>query len=309
MSDDVKTDDQVAEQPTPQQASTGTKPVILVGVDGSEDGLRAARFAARAAHGRATVHLVHAVDDAVLAGAWGVVYDPTILQQAGERAVTAAVDAAVGAGIDKADVTSEVVLGNAASVLARLSEKASLMVLGRRSVSGLERMFVGSTSVATVANTKCPTVVISQASNPDPTGKYGVIVVGVDPGSHAVNTLKWALAEAKVRGAKVEVVHVVEPRTTGLFGRGKPSEEAKQQQIEAATQGVKSLVAAEQAEYGDVPTEVEILYGNPVDALVDRTGHSDLLVLGVQRPGPGRTVGGTVRGLMAHSQAPMCLIP
>lgn len=286
-----------------------TKPMILVGVDGSEDGLRATRYAARIADDKATVHLVHVVDDAVLAGAWGVVYDPTILQQAGERAVATALEAAADAGLDRSAVTTEVILGNAASVLARLSEKASLMVLGRRSVSGLERMFVGSTSVATVASAKCPTVVISQATNPDPTGKYSVIVVGVNPGAHAESTLEWALAEAEARESRLDVVHVVEPKTTRLFGRGKPTEQAKQEQLDAATKGVHDLLAKLSAGHPGVETQVEILYGNPVDSLVSRTGHADLLVLGIQNPGPGRTVGGTIRGLMAHSQAPICLIP
>ncbi len=292
-----------------EQQAVDTRPMILVGVDGSEDGLRATRYGARVAGTRARLHLVHSVDDAVLAGAWGVVYDPTILQQAGEKATEVAVAAALETGIDPGQVTSEVVLGNAAAVLARQSEKAALMVLGRRSVSGIERMFVGSTSVAAVAAAHCPTVIVSQAVNPDPTGQYGRVVVGLDAGPHAGRTLEWAMAEAQARGAKLEVVHVSEPKSTGFFGRGAVTEEAKQTQMRAARQGVDELVGAARAKMPDVEVSVEILYGNPVDALVGRTGHADLLVLGVQEPGPGRAVGGTVRGLMAHSQSPICLIP
>ncbi len=217
-----------------EQQAPDTRPMILVGVDGSEDGLRATRYGARVAGTRARLHLVHAVDDAVLAGAWGVVYDPTILQQAGEKATEAAVAAALETGIDAGQVTSEVVLGNAAAVLARQSETAALMVLGRRSVSGIERMFVGSTSVAAVASAHCPTVVVSQAVNPDPTGQYGRVVVGLDAGPHAGRTLEWAMAEAQARGAKLEVVHVSEPKSTGFFGRGAVTDEAKRTQMEAA---------------------------------------------------------------------------
>ena len=50
------------------------RPVIVAGVDGSEDGLRAVRFAARAAKmvdGECL--FVNAVGDTLMAGAWGVV--------------------------------------------------------------------------------------------------------------------------------------------------------------------------------------------------------------------------------------------
>ena len=292
-----------------EQQTADTRPMIIVGVDGSEDGLRATRYGARVAGKRARLHLVHAVDDAVLAGAWGVVYDPTILQQAGEKATEAAVQAALDTGIDPNQVTSEVVLGNAAAVLARQSESAALMVLGRRAVSGLERMFVGSTSVAAVASAHCPTVIISQAVNPDPTGQYGRVVVGLDAGPHAGRTLEWAMAEAQARGAKLEVVHVSEPKSTGLFGRGNVTDEAREAQMKAAREGVTALVDEARAKMPDVEVSVDVLYGNPVDALVGRTGHADLLVLGIQSPSPARAVGGTIRGLMAHSQSPICLIP
>ncbi|HIW28497.1 MAG TPA: universal stress protein, partial [Candidatus Luteococcus avicola] len=73
---------------------------IVVGVDGSEDGLRAVRYAATAVAAlEGELHLVHAVDDAVLAGAWGVVYDPSLLQQAGEQATQLASDEARAMGL------------------------------------------------------------------------------------------------------------------------------------------------------------------------------------------------------------------
>ena len=65
-------------------SSKAQRTVIIVGVDGSEDGLRAARYAAGSAIKRdADLIVLHAVDDAAVAGAWGVVYDPTALQDAG----------------------------------------------------------------------------------------------------------------------------------------------------------------------------------------------------------------------------------
>ena len=55
-------------------------PLIVVGVDGSDDGLRAVRFGANASKAvGGELMLVNAVDDTLMAGAWGVVYDPEVL--------------------------------------------------------------------------------------------------------------------------------------------------------------------------------------------------------------------------------------
>lgn len=287
-----------------------TKPYVLVGVDGSRDGLRAVSFGAYVAEkAGARLRLVHAVDDAVLAGAWGVVYDPTVLQAAGEKANVAAVQTAKDAGLPESQIDAEVVLGNASAVLARLSEGAGLLVVGRRAVGGLERMFVGSTSVSVASMAHCPVVVISQAVNPDRTGGHGMIVAGVDAGPHASKALDWAFAEAASRDAKLLIVHVSEPRATGLFGRGKDTPEAREAQVAAAEQGVRGLVDQVSAKYPRVEYTIDVTYGNAVDALVSRTGHADLLVLNAARNAPGHATGGTARGVMAHAQCPVCLVP
>ena len=142
--------------------------LIVVGVDGSEDGLRAVKYGASfAAEIDGELLLVHAVDDAMLAGAWGVVYDPEVLQNAGVSANEAAATKARETGLGEERIRTEVVLGSPGGVLGRLSEVADLIVVGRRSVSGLERMFVGSTSVSVVAGSHWPVLVISAAAHPE----------------------------------------------------------------------------------------------------------------------------------------------
>ena len=109
--------------------------LVVVGVDGSEDGLRAVKYGASfAAETNGEVLLVHAVDDAMLAGAWGVVYDPEVLQNAGANANEAAAAKAREIGLPGDRIRTEVVLGSPGGVLGRLSEVADLIVVGRRSV-------------------------------------------------------------------------------------------------------------------------------------------------------------------------------
>lgn len=82
-------------------SSRTRRTTVIVGVDGSEDGLRAARYAAGSAIRRdADLIVLHAVDDAAVAGAWGVVYDPTALQDAGQVVVDDAINVAKGRGIE-----------------------------------------------------------------------------------------------------------------------------------------------------------------------------------------------------------------
>uniref|UniRef100_UPI000592737B universal stress protein n=1 Tax=Sedimentibacter sp. B4 TaxID=304766 RepID=UPI000592737B len=145
---------------------------ILVGVDGSEDGLRAVRYATRAALVTGAEEWIVNVADpgAMVTGMWELVVTTEALQKAGQSITAEAVGAATGLGLPSARVTSEVLVGQAADVLAELSAKADLLVVGRRSMSGLERMFVGSTSVSVAALAHCPVVVISSSSTPQETG-------------------------------------------------------------------------------------------------------------------------------------------
>ncbi|MEL4357480.1 MULTISPECIES: universal stress protein [unclassified Luteococcus] len=276
-------------------------PRVLVGVDGSEDGLRAVRYGVGAAERRnATLHLVHAVDDAVMAGAWGVVYDPSALQEAGEHANRAAIQVAREAGLPTERIHAEVVLGNAAAVLARLSEGADLLVVGRRSVSGLERMFIGSTSVALADAAHCPVVVISAAATPGLTGGMARIAVGVDAHNHSPQTLEWAMAEAEARGVSLTVVHVAQQNDTGA---------AFAEVEQAARAGIDGLLAPLRGRHPEVPVEVVIAAGTPVDELVDLSATVDLLVLGVQKAKLlGIHLGGVMRAVLAHAESPVALV-
>lgn len=282
-------------------------PLIVVGVDGSEDGLRAVRFGSGTALDTGDdLLLVHAVDDAMLAGAWGVVYDPEVLQNAGATANEQARGVALEMGLPEERVRTEVVLGSPGGVLGRLSEVAELIVVGRRSVSGLERMFVGSTSVSVVANASCPVVVISAASTPKPIGSHGVVGVGINatPGNQEV--LETAFHFANRRGAVLEIVHVIQP-PVGLFA-SKLSPDELEEQIRFTRGGIKAVAKQVGKQYPDVTYRVEVVAGTPINELVNRSAAYDMLVVGKSAGTiPGFGLGGLLRGLMAHAACPLLI--
>ncbi len=275
------------------------RPRVLVGVDGSEDGLRAVMYAMREA--RASGHdvwVVHVVDDkAMVSGLWDLLYTQEDLRQLGQAKVTEALGLLAEEGFPSERVTSEVLVGPPGQVLAEQSEKAAMMVVGRRSVRGLERMFVGSTSVSVAALARCPVIVISGAVTPQETGHLRVVAVAVNSGPSNVPALAWGFREASLRKARLRVVHVVpEAFAAGATG---PSAMA------AATAKLDEQLAPFRKENKDVTVEVEFLLGTPVNELVGVSKVVDLLIMGV-RPTDG-ALGGAVRGVMAHAHCPVGL--
>lgn len=285
-------------------AEESKNPLIVVGVDGSDDGLRAVRFGANTARDfGGELMLVHAVDDAMLAGAWGVVYDPEVLQNAGVSANEQAKALALELGLPEEQVRTEVVLGSPGGVLGRLSEVADLIVLGRRSVSGLERMFVGSTSVSVVSNSSCPVLVISAAAHPIDVGHKKLIGVGMNtsPGNHS--TLETAFKQARRFESSLEIVHALQP-PIGLFAK-KLTPDDLAEQLRYIRGGIEALARSIAERYPEVDYEVIVVADSPINELVGRSSGYDALVLGVGDGGFG--LGGLVRGLMAHAECPLLI--
>ena len=202
------------------ERSPGTsRPRILVGVDGSKDGLRAVSYAMREARADgADLWVVHVVDDEEpVAGLWAIVATPEALRQLGEAKVAEALDVLAREGFPAERVVSEVLAGRPGEVLADLSGKAELMVVGRRSIGGLRRMFVGSTSVSAAVHASCPVIVISGASTPQETGRLPTVAVAVFTWPVHESALEWGVREAALLEAHLRVVHVV-PETLGVEG-------------------------------------------------------------------------------------------
>jgi len=283
-------------------------PRILVGVDGSDDAMRAVMYALGTAERTGhDIWLVHAVDDGVLTSGWGVVYDPTILSSVGEEALAVAKLFLSDNGFPAERVRSEVLMGHPTAVLADLSESAELCVVGRRAAGGLDRMFIGSTSLSLGGSAHCPVVVISAASTPGRTGAHKRIAVAVTVPDKAKHQVEWALQEARDRNCALVVAHVVAPAPTGFFAAFKaaPTPEATAK----ARAALGEMLAGLRKVYPDVEIEGEILEGMPIAELVNQTGTIDLLVLGIHpNPVTGMSFGGPLRGILAHSLCPVCLV-
>ena len=285
---------------------TGNRPRILIGIDGSEDGIRAARYGiGRALRMDGDLWLVNAVDDGVVSGGWGVIYDPTVLKEAGDAAVKQAADLAIARGLPADRIRTDVVIGSPTTVLGDFSKEAEILIVGRRTTTGLERMFVGSTSTALVAASFCPLVVISAASTPKTTGAFHRITVAA--GGSGDTALRWACREAQIRPSKVDVVHIIPYQPSGIVNFLPSTVNQERQWEQRVLAGMEQLVGPVRKQFPDVDITVRSQRGVLTDELIQETANVDLLVLGV-KPRPAIGLGGPVRGVLAHASCPVALI-
>lgn len=266
---------------------------ILVGVDGSEDGLRAVRYATRAALATGAQEWIVNVADpgAMVTGMWELVVTTDALEDAGHDVVDEAVGVAKELGLPRERMILDVQVGKASDVLAELSAKADLLVVGRRSMSGLERMFVGSTSVAVAGLARCPVIVISGSATPQETGGQGTVAVAINAWPPHSAALDWGAAEATLRKARLRVVHVV------------PAEGTQPSALADATAELEKHLAPLRAQHPDTPIDLEVLAGTPIDELIALSQGVDLLILGVHP----EHLRGLARGVLAHAHCPVGL--
>lgn len=283
-------------------------PRILVGYDSSADARAALDFAIAEAKARdGVLHVVYAVDDTVLNSAWGVVFDAEEVRRLGEEFAAEARALAEERGLPADRVQTESLLGHPAAVLARLSETAALLVLGRRSAGGSgESSFTGSTAVSLAASASCPIIILSQHSTP-PDPPIGRFLVGVDSTGRSPLAVEWAFRRAARVGASLDIISGVSPTTGRLFAR-QPTPEQVDQALASARERLDALVGPVREQYPDVPVRVDVLVADPVEELVRRSTDADMVILGTHPTFPSYGVGGVVRGVMAHCRVPLGLL-
>ena len=132
---------------------------IVVGVDGSEDGERALRWALETAQRRdLSILLVHGLDVGLSAAdPYGGGYVLEQLQDAGRLALEAASKMCADAGIE---CESKLEMGSPGYLLVEESRGAAMLVIGSRGHGGFVGLLLGSVSNACVHHAHCPVVVV-----------------------------------------------------------------------------------------------------------------------------------------------------
>lgn len=143
----------------------------------------------------------------------------------------------------------------------------------------------------------------------------GRIVVGVDGSDESAAALRWAVEEAKLRGARVEAVHAWSyvPMTTAADSGLVPmswtdSTEMLDATHEAATRAAEQQVESVLGAGHDVA--VALVQGDASDALLESAKGADLLVVGNRGRGALKEVllGSTSGRVADHAPCPVVIV-
>lgn len=281
---------------------------VVVGVDGSEPGLRAVRWAAHEAARRGValrlVHVVFGVDETWLADPTaGLAFREALTGAARER-LAAARTAAVAAE-PAVEVAEHVGAGDPIRALLDEARGALLLVLGDRGLGGFAGLLLGSVAAAVSARAACPVVVVRGDDVPPADGSP--VVVGVDGSPLSEAAVAFAFAAASRLGAPLLAVHTwwdlfVDPAAAPFLDVG------------AAEERERELLAERLAGWGerypDVPVRREVLADRPARALVERSAGARLVVVGSHGRGElgAFLLGSVSRALLFHAGCPVAVV-
>jgi nucleotide-binding universal stress UspA family protein len=281
------------------------QPRIIVGVDSSDNATRAAAWAAREATDRALpLHLVHALDFPATAG----LIAPEGYLQAGFAAgdkLLHRVSQALTEQYPALAITTETSELGAAETLVALSRGAELVVTGTRGHGGFAGLLLGSVSLRLASHAHCPVVVVRGEQPGDPVSE---IVLGVEP-HESDAPIRFAFASAEKLGVHLRVVRAWWPLPS-YSGYSYASFDMPARTSEEQAEIADLLKGAREA-YPNVPVITDVVRGNAVPTLIESSRGSRLLVVGAHRHhGPlSMGAGYVVQGLLAHSTAPVAVVP
>lgn len=287
-------------------SATGRR--IVVGVDGSEPGRVALRWALREAGIRnAEVHAVHVWSYPSAGGLAGLPISPSIdLHETAEGRLREEVDTAVAASGSTVAVHQHVVEGGTAHRLMEVAEDADLLVVGARGLGGFAALVLGSVSQQAAHHAKVPVAIIRDH---DDRIQHGRVVVGIDGSDASMDALRWAADEARQRTATLRVVlawsFLDQPAAPGGDRPFDPSFD------QAAAEAVlDEILDAEPDLLEGLEVERHAICDLPARALLDQSATADLIVVGARgRGGFTRlTLGSVSHQVAQHAPAPVVVV-
>ncbi|ALO98902.1 Stress-inducible protein [Streptomyces hygroscopicus subsp. limoneus] len=281
---------------------------VVVGVDGSEPGMRAAEWAAdEAALRGASLRLVYA-------SLWERYEGVSLAHDLGKPPEEVMAEDIVGTAERRArrrqpgvKVTTEVLPEEAGYGLVRESHSALLMVLGCRGRSGVAEVLLGSVSLAVAGHAHCPLIVV-RGSHDNRSGARGRIVLGVGEKRAGSAAVRFAVEEALLRGVPLEAVRawrrpLHEPRAHPLLV-GEPAHFQEQQAAELVEEALRDTPAG-------LRVQRRTIEGFARDALLAVSREADLLVVGARRRQGhfGLRLGRVAHGVLHHAACPVAVVP
>lgn len=279
---------------------------VVVGIDGTNGSAGALRYAVQQAGRRhCGLCLVHVRPQYEVTSP-AVPYLPVQVEQTGLAFITTAQDQIAALDPELA-VTTELKGGSRISALTRVADRGQLLVLGRETRKGLERLVFGATTAAVAARSAVPVTVVPHDWRPGPTP--GRVVVGLRSTEHSAELLQAAFAHAAATGASLEVLHAwdLPDAYTNLI----EARTHDRDWVEAGTRFVEHELVSWRQHHPDLRVSVRIVHDRPSRAIVAAAAGAELVVL-VRRPVPkhfGAHLGSTARAVLRAASCPVLIVP
>lgn len=286
---------------------SATTAPVAVGVDGCTGSTGAIHYAvAEAARRRAPLCLVHVMPLALPSWTAPAVVVFPELREAAVSILEKALETARTAD-PSLDVITRLDHGSRTAGLIANAQDAQLLVIGRETQRGLDRVFFGATTLAVASRAVAPVAVVPDTWREGRHG--GRVVVGVKDRTNARELLGVAFAEAGARAGSVHAVtawSLPDPYLDLIEVRTHASEwEAEARQV------VEPLLAAWEPTFPDVPADYDVQHGHAASVLLAASRDSDLLVL-ARRPHaipPYGHLGGAAHRVLLRSTVPTLVVP
>lgn len=283
---------------------------LTIGIDGSQPAEAALEWGlAEALRRSLTVQLVAVWSTPVtVAGPASSIAIPTMVisaRTAARHTVERALKAAADAGVE---ATSEVLDGNPADLLVKLSAAADQLVVGAHGRSALARGLLGSVSTAAVHHAASPVTVVRRT----PAHTHHRVVVGIDGSEHSAAALRRAAIEATAARAELSVVTAwtrFDPDLTGGFtGMRIPGDDDLRELAELRARKVMHDADLDSTR---IPVELSVHYGAAEHVLCRESAHADLLVVGTYGWGAFDRMlfGSTSTAVLHHASCPVQVVP
>lgn len=278
---------------------------VVAGVDGSEAGLQAVRYAAAAAaETGCTLEIVHVAPAYQMLPPVRPVEPPFAYEDVYRAVLGEAKAAALEVAPDVRYRTS-VRRGPTVPQLARASRGAELVVLGAKR-GGLRHVWTGRIKTGVAVRAACPTVAVPPEWQPGTS--HGRVVVGVKEPERARPLLAEGFAEADRRGAELVVVHGW--KLPSAYDDIVADRVGAQQMRAGAESWIEDQLVELRQEHPEVNVTIEVVHASGADAIVEASRDADLVLM-VRTAGRHALphLGSTARAVLRAAACPVMVRP
>ena len=279
---------------------------VVVGVDGSEESLRAVEWAALEAR-RHSLPLRIVSAPAAVPRLHTSSTSPREIASALRGIAARALDAGITRAEEVAPGLSPrtgLLSGPPALAVAESGAGAAMLVVGSRGAGGFAAVVLGSVSRYAASRAPCPVVVVREESM----AVHREIAVGVRDPQDTGEALAFAFEEAALRDADLVAIHTWFWQPSATHRRA--ADDADRISAEAADRLAAALEGWRE-KYPGVRVRHDVVHGHPARVLASYSARTDLVVLGRHGhpDGVGPGIGSIQHAVLDHAHGPVAVIP